>query len=152
MQIDESGRQRVRDEEHVKLLGIFYYVSAGMTAVFGLFPLIYVVMGVFVASFPGPARAEELAAARGMGIFFVAFGIGWFLMQQGFAAVKAYAGYCLRRRQKRILCIVVGGITCLGFPFSTVLGVFTFIVLLRDSVRDIFVDESNSKAIEATTT
>lgn len=34
--------------------------------------------------------------------------------------------------------MVVAGISLIGFPFSTLLGIFTLIVLLRDSVRELF--------------
>ena len=34
--------------------------------------------------------------------------------------------------------LVVAALDCMGFPFATVLGVFTFIVLLRDSVAELY--------------
>ena len=68
----------------------------------------------------------------------MAIGLVGFLFLVSFAAIKIYAGYCIARHKNRILCLVVAGISLIGFPFSTVLGVFSFIVLLRDSVRDLF--------------
>jgi len=35
-----------RDEEHLRLLSIFHYVVAGLTALFACFPIIYVIIGV----------------------------------------------------------------------------------------------------------
>jgi len=34
--------------------------------------------------------------------------------------------------------LIIAGINCVQFPFGTVLGVFTFVVLLRDSVRELY--------------
>lgn len=35
--LDTQARQQILDEEHLRLLSIFYYVSAGTTAFFSLF-------------------------------------------------------------------------------------------------------------------
>jgi hypothetical protein len=35
-------------------------------------------------------------------------------------------------------CLVMAGVACMFMPFGTVLGVFTIIVLLRDSVKELF--------------
>ena len=35
-------------------------------------------------------------------------------------------------------CLVMAGIECLFMPFGTVLGVFTIIVLMRESVKEMF--------------
>jgi len=109
--MSQDGSQRVRDEEHLRLLGIFYYILGGISALFALFPLIYVFLGLFVSMMPET---------------------------RGGAAMKIYAGYLLMRRRKRVVCLVIAGISCMGFPFGTVLGVFTFVVLLRDSVIELF--------------
>jgi hypothetical protein len=37
-----------------------------------------------------------------------------------------------------LYCLVVAGIECIFMPFGTVLGVFTIIVLMRPSVRNLF--------------
>ena len=41
----------------------------------------------------------------------------------------------MRQRKHRIFSIIVASINCLQIPFGTTLGVFTFIVLMRESVR-----------------
>ncbi len=137
-QVQSAEAQRIRDEEHVKLLGIFYYVSGGLSALFGLLPLFYVFVGAAVMAVPDLQSQQEAFAARAMGAMFASIGILLFVIAQAFAAAKFVAGYSLLRRRNRIACLVIAGITCLGFPFSTILGVFTFIVLLRPSVRELF--------------
>jgi hypothetical protein len=45
------------------------------------------------------------------------------------------SGRSIKRRRWRLFSLVIAGICCLNMPLGTVLGVFTFIVLLRDSVK-----------------
>jgi len=136
--MSQDGSQRIRDEEHLRLLGIFYYILGGLSALFALFPLIYVFLGLFVSFIPEARTGEDEMMVRWVGTLFVVFGLGIFVVLEAFAALKIYAGYLLMRRRKRVVCLVIAGISCMGFPFGTVLGVFTFVVLLRDSVIDLF--------------
>ena len=53
-------------------------------------------------------------------------------------AVTAYAGRCISRRQKYTFCLIAAGLNCMHMPIGTILGVFTLIVLTRDSVRQLF--------------
>jgi len=46
------------------------------------------------------------------------------------------AAMFLRQRKHRVFTMVVAGLICLQFPFGTALGVFTFVVLMRESVRE----------------
>lgn len=69
--------------------------------------------------------------------------IGWFYAL--FAVVVIVMGIvnfmtarCLSRRKSRTFCLVVAGLNCLQVPLGTVLGVFTIVVLMRDSVRTKF--------------
>jgi hypothetical protein len=145
--IDQREQQRIRDEEHLRLLSIFHYISGGLTAFSSLFWFIYVFMGLFVMAVPEPQSAGEDLFVRSMGLMFMVIGFVGFLFLVSFAAIKIYAGYCIAKHKNRVLCLVVAGISLIGFPFSTILGVFSFIVLLRDSVRDLF--ESQSTAAPA---
>jgi hypothetical protein len=48
------------------------------------------------------------------------------------------SGRKLGKQTGRTFSLVVAGINCAVFPFGTVLGVFTIIVLMRDSVRKLY--------------
>ena len=50
------------------------------------------------------------------------------------AAVNLYSGLFLRKQTHRTFSLVVAGLDCLLIPWGTVLGVFTIVVLTRDSV------------------
>ena len=77
----------------------------------------------------GPPPAEFFAIFKWVYLFlgglFVAGGV-----------LNLLSGMFLRNRQNRLFSLIVAGMNCLQFPFGTVLGVFTLIVLMRDSVRE----------------
>ncbi len=54
------------------------------------------------------------------------------------------AGRKLARRRSWTFCLVVASIECLFMPYGTVLGVFTIIVLLRPTVKELFAVNSVS--------
>jgi hypothetical protein len=129
-----------RDIEHLKLLAIFHFVLAALTALLHSVPIIHIVLGVMMlnGTFPGARPGTPGAPPAFMGWFFVGIGSvvvfwGWSL-----AFCLTIAGFGLLRRKWRTFCCVVAGYACLHPPFGTALGVCTLLVLLRQSVRDLF--------------
>jgi hypothetical protein len=51
---------------------------------------------------------------------------------------NAISGWAILQRRARVFSLIVAGLDCAFFPFGTTLGVFTLIVLLRDSVREAY--------------
>ena len=124
-----------QDSEHLKLLAIFHYVVAGMTALFACIPFLHFFMGLALTTGAFPDTGPE---AQTVGIFIMVFAglfivAGWTL-----AAFIAFAGRSLQKRTRYIYCLVMAGVECIFMPFGTVLGVFTIIVLMRDSVKELF--------------
>ena len=124
-----------QDSEHLKLLAIFHYVVAGMTALFACIPFIHFFMGLALATGAlGDTDPESRPIGIGLmviaGLFILA---GWTL-----AVLIAYAGSSLQTRRRYTYCLVMAGVECIFMPFGTVLGVFTIIVLSRDSVKEMF--------------
>jgi hypothetical protein len=124
-----------QDLEHLKLLSIFHYVAAGMAALFACIPFIHFFMGL---AFATGAFAETGTEARPVGLVIMA--IAGFVILAGwtFAALVAVAGRSLQKRQRYTFCLVMAGVECIFMPVGTVLGVFTIIVLVRDSVKQLF--------------
>ncbi|MBI3160467.1 MAG: hypothetical protein HYZ26_12790 [Chloroflexi bacterium] len=132
-----------QDFEHLKILAIFHYVVAGLSALFGSFPILHLMAGItFLTSGVFSAAASSGEMPYG---FFTLFGLmftlipaviilsGWAL-----AVGLAIAGWSLGKRQHYTFCLVMAGIVCVFMPFGTVLGAFTIIVLVRPSVRALF--------------
>ena len=126
------------DVQHLKLLSIFHYVVAGLTAVFSSIFLVHVGLGLLMLLRPGSFAGRNHPDAFA-GWIFLAMGcaavtLGWTL-----AAGMGLAGRFLSRRRHHTFCLVMGGIeAAMCSPFGTALGVFTIIVLLRPSVKQLF--------------
>ena len=139
---DLALKQSILDEEHLRLLSIGYYISAGVSAFFSLFGLMYLFMGLMVGTaFSSAAKAGQ--HAEGMppqmaGWMIGIFGGLFFLFGASMAIAKFLTGKYLRQRRSRTFCQVIAGITCLSIPFGTALGVATFMVLGKPSVQNLF--------------
>lgn len=129
-----------QDQQHLDLLGVFHYVVAGIAALFSLFPVIHLVMGLAMVTGQFPdmhARPGQPNPAL-FGWFFVVFAAIFILCGLTFSALLAYAGRCLRQRRRYTFCLVMAAISCVFMPFGTVLGVFTLIVLTKPTVKPLF--------------
>ncbi len=126
-----------QDLEQLRLLSIFHYIVAGITALFSLFPVIHLVIGILMAT--GKMEQSDPGAAVA-GWFFVGFAALLIASGLTFAVFIAYAGRCLRQRRRHTLCLVVGALECMMMPFGTVLGVFTLIALTKPPVKALFAD------------
>jgi hypothetical protein len=71
-------------------------------------------------------------------VFFCVFGLGMFVFLIVMGLLLFIAAGRLRRRRSRVFCMIVAGVSCVGIPFGTVMGVFTLIVLSRLSVKQMF--------------
>ena len=134
----DAGALRPEDVEHLRLLSIFHYVVAGMMALFALFPVIHLTMGL--AMIVAPEKWGMKTPEEGMvGWFFVAFASVFILFGWTLAACVAFAGRSLGQRRRYVFCMVVAALSCvMCMPFGTVLGVFTIVVLLRPQVKTAF--------------
>src|SRR6266705_1649131 len=133
-------KQMNRDTEHLWLLAIFHYVAAGLAAFVSFFPLLYATIGeifIFVSRHGTPKPGEELPPEF-LGWIFVAAGLLLFLLGIAMAICILIAGRCLALRKHYSFAFVMACIECLFIPFGTILGVFTIVVLLRESVKALF--------------
>jgi hypothetical protein len=138
-----------QDEEQLKLLSIFHYVVGGVAALFALFPIFYLVFGLFFLLAPEQLAGDGQPPPAFLGWFFVIFAaflitVGWV-----FAAFVITAGRFLAKRKHHLFCLVVAGIECIFMPFGTVLGAFTIIVLMRASVKQLFDAHKSSQLTAA---
>lgn len=127
-----------QDQEHLKLLSIFHYVVGGIVALFSLFPIIHLVLGIIFVFAPEKANANMHTAPAAVGWLFM--GVAGLMIVIGFtfAVLIALTGRSIARRKRYTFCLVMAALECLMVPFGTILGVFTIIVLVRDSVKQLF--------------
>jgi hypothetical protein len=125
----------------LRLLSVLHYVMAGFTALFSLFPVIYLVLGIAVLSGAMPmdgSTASSPGEVQLMGWMFTGLGAVFFLGMLATAGLIGYAGRCLARSQRHTLCMVAAGVCCMFMPLGTLLGVFTLATLTRTPVRERF--------------
>ena len=139
-----------RDAEHLQLLSIFHFVMAGLALLGILFLLCHYAIFSTVFNNPkmwqnqkdGPPPAEFFAAFKWLYLF---FGTGMLAC----GSLNLLSGFSLRARKRRMFSLVVAGINCLMFPLGTALGVFTIIILQRDSIRELYEDDQGAKVSSA---
>ncbi len=135
--LNEEGLT-AKDSEHLRLLQVFHYLDAGLVALIGLFPLVYLVLGGLMLSHPGflpsPARGTP-PPPQFVGWLMVGLGVVGFMLAESVAALTLLAGLYLGQRRHRTFILVVAGLHCLNAPLGLLLGVSTIIVLMRPTVE-----------------
>jgi hypothetical protein len=128
-----------QDEEHLRLLAIFHYVVAIIGAFFACFPLLHVAMGAMMITNPHfMSGGQKGTPPPSLGYLFIAMGCVFVLFGWAAAICTFISGRCSARRRKRLFSFVVAAILCMFVPFGTVLGVFTIIVLSKESVQRLY--------------
>jgi hypothetical protein len=138
---DETDRQAILDNEHLKLLSWGYLVMGGFTFLISLMSVIYVAMGagiLMMAKVPGQATKPGGPPPEIVGWFLMTFGVAFFVAMAVGGSLKLYAAHCIRKRKSRLFCQVIAALLCLELPYGTFLGVCTFLVLGRESVSRMF--------------
>jgi uncharacterized membrane protein YhaH (DUF805 family) len=126
-----------QDRDHLRLLSIMHYVFAGLGVLgLGFLVLHYLMMQTFLS--PEMMKHEQNPPPEAFLQMFV-----WFyavlaaLILLGMT-LNAMAARRLRACRSRTFCLVVAAMNLLQMPLGTVLGIFTLVVLSRDSVRRAF--------------
>jgi hypothetical protein len=132
--------QRKIDGEHLKLLAVFHFVMAGLAVAGILFLFLHYTVMSAVMNNPDLWKNQKKPDVDPRAFFGI---FKWFYLFMGSVFVLAgisnlVSGFFIRARRNRIFSLIVAGVNCVQFPFGTALGVFTFIVLLRDSVREVY--------------
>jgi len=130
-----AAADTAEDLAQLRLLGIFHYVVAGLTALFSLIPVFHLGIGIAIVTGALPSHDPQ---GRLMGWFFIAFASAFILFGLALAIAIAVAGRRLQRRRHYLYCMVVAALACMMMPFGTVLGVFTLVVLVRPRVKALF--------------
>ena len=131
--------QRKIDGSHLDLLSIFHFVGAGLAVIALLLLVAHYAFFHAIMENPQfwenhkqtPPPPEILAIFKW---FYVIFCL-WFITS---AVLNVISGICLRTRKNRTFSFVVAAIDCLHIPLGTILGIFTIIILSRESVRELY--------------
>ncbi len=128
--------QRIKDEEHLRLLGNFNYIFAGLSAltvVHGVLN-IFVLRAIITARATGEVAGESAETLGGMTTMIQVL-VGVVMVLAAILAFLSWRNGKNIRRRDLSSARIVAVLQCLAFPLGTALGVFTFIVLGRPSVQ-----------------
>ncbi|HEY0978097.1 MAG TPA: hypothetical protein VGE21_11570 [Flavobacteriales bacterium] len=121
-------------KNHISTLSVLHYVYGGFVCLSGFGLLVLVFLGGFLQSDWLMEQGGEMPPAFVGNLLMI---MGWVL----FAVVEtigvlnlASAGF-IGNRKGSTFSQVVAGINCLSIPFGLALGIFTFVVLNNQEVR-----------------
>jgi uncharacterized membrane protein YhaH (DUF805 family) len=136
-QTDPRPTANAEDASHLQILSIVYYVFVALDLLSIGFIALY---GVMMSSMLSMDQSPNASSAPPQAFINMIVGFSAFvaLLSLLFAALHFATARRLRDRRGLGFCQVVAGLTCLSFPLGTTLGVFTFIVLGRPSVKALF--------------
>ncbi len=128
---------------------MFHYITGGLAALCGCFPIIHLAVGIAILAGALKDSSGE-ATPTIIGVMFVVFPAIFMILAWALAIGVLISGRRLALRRSYMYCFVIACIECLFMPIGTILGVFTIIVLMRPSVKQIFgVDDESSTAASA---
>jgi hypothetical protein len=144
--------QRAIDADHLALLAIFHFIFAGFALIgLGFLFIHYLFMHAIFTNpdmWHGPNAPPREQFEHFFGIFkWFYLGMGTIMIAGG--VTNLLSGLFIQRRVHRTFSIVIAALNCLQIPFGTVLGIFTLVVLLRESVWEVYAANARQQATPA---
>ena len=143
------------DREHLSALSIGHFILAGVALLGGIPTLMLGVAGaklidevgsdlsMAMGDISGQAGTDPFggspdAMLQDLNTLIITVIVGGLVSALVSAVHLALVGVKIRQRRWWTFCYLTGWGECLMFPFGTVLGIFTIIVLARPSVKRLF--------------
>jgi len=145
--MDSKEEIEIIDNERLKWLSLFHYISGAMTIVFSSFFIIYLIFIGFIAFNPDIVNHENLEesenALKFMKIFFSIFA---FFVVLGiiYGICEIVSGTYIKKRKNRIFSLIVAIPRIMFFPYGTLLSIFTLMMLERTSVKEQYEKAKNA--------
>ncbi len=137
-----AAHQALRDQEDLSRLVLFHKIMAGLLAVGSCFGLPHFTTGIFMMTGMMPATDSKTGKAdpafNFMGPLFAFIGFGIIAAALTMCFFNFQAAKWLADRQKLTPLYVISAINLLFQPVGLALGVYTFVVLGRSSVKSQF--------------
>lgn len=131
--------QRHIDADHLNLLSIFHFVGAGLAFLGILVMTGELFMAHFIFANPEFWQGQKQTPPPELFFqmfFWIYLFVGAWCVISG--VMNLLSGLFLRARRHRTFSMVVAALNCLHIPFGTVLGIFTLVVLSRESVCQLY--------------
>ena len=137
----ENSLDMNEDQSHLNSLSIAHYVIGGIMVLLSCLPLIHVAIGISFIVGENRAFSPEQKPPEFFGWMFFLVGLCFFIFAQAVSISIIVSGRFLRRRENYLFSFILACMACLFVPFGTILGVFTIIVLSRESVKELYKEQ-----------
>lgn len=134
---ESTGYLYGRDLGHLNLLAVFHYVLGGLVILCACIPIIHVVLGVLIISGGLPSGSGS-PPPQAIGWLFVGIGLAIILLGWALGILVICSGRFISKQHHWTFSVVIAALMCLNVPLGTVLGVFTLVVLMRESVKQLY--------------
>jgi len=131
---------------HLSTLSILHYVYGAFTCLMGCVALIFIFLGSFLNSDFIAENSHGEPPPEWLGGFMQALGWGLFILIETWGILTILSGIWISKRQNRTGSMVIAGLNCLSFPFGMALGIFTFVTLNDQEVRDLYPGNTPQRA------
>lgn len=122
---------------HLSTLSILHYVYGAFVCVGGCFALIFIFLGSFLGSDFLASNSGE-APPEWLGGFFQVLGWVLFALIEAWGILTILSGTWIAKGKNRTGTLVVAGFNCLNIPFGIALGIFTFVVMMDEEVKQAY--------------
>lgn len=148
-----DDRQRIVDDEHLRLLSLFHYISGSLTVaiaamfgfMLGMMSLMFSIMPPQIAA-PCPdadpcSGVQTPPAPFPEALFLGFFGV-FFAVLMVLGVLEIISGRYIAKRRRRLFSIIVSIPRILAFPYGTLLSIFTLLVLERSTVKRLYTPDA----------
>lgn len=136
------------DNDRLRWISFFHYVSGGITIAFSLFFLIYAAIFGFIAFNPEVAsKAQHANPKQTLEVIrILVFVFGTFSTIGILLGIsEILSGTFIRKRKYRVFSMVIAVLRVLNIPYGTILSIFTLIMLSRESVKEQYQNSKDNR-------
>lgn len=127
------------NESHLNNLAVAHYAVGALMSLFACLPLFHMAIGLAMVFGDETFFGEsEPPPPEFFGWMFFGMGLLFFLFGQAIAISVIISGRFLKKRKNYMFTFIFACIACAIFPFGTLLGVFTIIVLSKEPVKRMY--------------
>lgn len=124
-----------RMKRHIPSLSILHYVYGAFVCMSGLVAFAIIFLGSFIGSDLVADSGDGGPVLRLAGALIETGGWVIFTVVEVWGLLNILSGYWISRRRNRTASQVIAAFNCLSIPFGLALGLFTFVVLGDEEVR-----------------
>ena len=121
--------------KNLSTLSILHYVYGAFICVGGFVALALIFLGGLLSSDFIAENSQGEAPPEWLGGFIQAFGAVLFVILEAWGILTILSGRWIAQRKNKTGSMVMAGFNCLNIPFGIALGIFTFVTLSDEEVK-----------------